>query len=204
MKLSLELKGIILGTVSGLAAVSIALAAGEIIRPKATAASGAKETLVIPPAGTQEHQGHTLFMMNCAHCHGNDARGDEGPDLHGVTKSDARISSLIKNGIKGEMPKFGAKLTDADVQALIAFVRSLKDKGLTKLSPGRSARREEAGRARGLCQEASEAGLKGERLARWDWPVGPTDIVLLGVIYLVIWTLYRVCAFFRKRPQTFS
>jgi len=127
MKLSLELKGIILGTVSGLAAVSIALAAGEIVRPKATAASGAKETLVIPPAGAQEHQGHTLFMMNCAHCHGNDARGDEGPDLHGVTKSDARISSLIKNGIKGEMPKFGAKLTDADVQALIAFVRSLKD-----------------------------------------------------------------------------
>ena len=127
MKLSLELKGIILGTVSGLAAVSIALAAGEIIRPKATAASGAKETLVIPPAGTQEHQGHTLFMMNCAHCHGNDARGDEGPDLHGVTKSDARISSLIKNGIKGEMPKFGAKLTDTDVEALIAFVRSLKD-----------------------------------------------------------------------------
>jgi mono/diheme cytochrome c family protein len=66
-------------------------------------------------------------MMNCAHCHGNDARGDEGPDLHEVTKSDARISSLIKNGIKGEMPKFGEKLNDTDVQALIAFVRSLKD-----------------------------------------------------------------------------
>jgi mono/diheme cytochrome c family protein len=128
MKLSLEPKGIILGTASGLAAVSLALAAGEIIRPKTTAAPEAKETLVIPPAGTQAHQGYTLFMMNCAHCHGNDARGEEGPDLHGVTKSDARISSLIKNGIKGEMPKFGAKLTDADVQALIAFVRSLKDR----------------------------------------------------------------------------
>ncbi len=126
MKLSLELKGIILGTVSGLAAVSIALAAGKMIRPKATAAFATTEGLVVPAAGTQEHQGFTLFMMNCAHCHGNDARGDEGPDLHGVTKSDARIASLIKNGVPGEMPKFGAKLTDVDVGALIAFIRSLK------------------------------------------------------------------------------
>jgi mono/diheme cytochrome c family protein len=127
MKLSLELKGIVLGTVSGLVALGIAFAAGEVIRPKATAAAIATEALANPPAGTRERQGYELFMMNCAHCHGNDARGDEGPDLHGLTKSDARISSVIKNGIKGEMPKFGEKLSDTDVQALIAFVRSLKD-----------------------------------------------------------------------------
>src|SRR5215831_6042466 len=126
MKLSVELKGAILGAVSGLLALSIALATGEMLRPKAAAAPIAAGGLVIPPAGTRERQGHDLFMMNCAHCHGNDARGDEGPDLHGVTKSDARISALIKNGIQGEMPKFGAKLTDSDVQALVAFVRSLK------------------------------------------------------------------------------
>jgi mono/diheme cytochrome c family protein len=65
--------------------------------------------------------------LNCAHCHGADARGDEGPDLHGVTKSDARITSLIKNGKKGEMPKFASKLSDSDIQDLVAFVRSLKD-----------------------------------------------------------------------------
>jgi mono/diheme cytochrome c family protein len=126
MNLSREVKGVILGTVSGLVALSIALAAGELLRPKATAASIATGGLVIPPAGTQARQGYDLFIMNCAHCHGNDARGDEGPDLHGLTKSDARISSLIKNGIKGEMPKFGEKLTNTDVQSLIAFVRSLK------------------------------------------------------------------------------
>jgi mono/diheme cytochrome c family protein len=127
MKLSLQLKGIILGAGSGLAAVAIALAAGEMLQPKPTAASGATEALVVPPAGTLANQGHQLFMMNCAHCHGSDARGDEGPDLHGITKSDARITAIIKNGIKGEMPKFGAKLTDADLQALVAFVRSLRD-----------------------------------------------------------------------------
>jgi mono/diheme cytochrome c family protein len=109
------LKGIILASVSGLAAIGISLAAG------------ADEALAIPPAGTAANQGCKLFMLNCAHCHGTDAHGDEGPDLHGVTKSDARITSMIKNGVKGRMPKFGAKLSDAEVRALIAFVRSLKD-----------------------------------------------------------------------------
>jgi mono/diheme cytochrome c family protein len=127
MHLPLELKGMILGIVSALAAVGIALAAGEMFRSAPAASSGGGEVLAIPPAGTPENQGYKLFMLNCAHCHGNDARGDEGPDLHGVTKSDARITSMIKNGVKGEMPKFGSKLSDADVRALIAFVRTLKD-----------------------------------------------------------------------------
>src|SRR5436190_24289016 len=117
----------LLATVSAVAACGIAFAMGEIIQPKPPSASSAGQGLAIPPAGTREYKGYTLFMLNCAHCHGDDARGDEGPDLHGVTKSDARIASVIKNGIKGEMPKFGAKLTDADVQALTAFVRSLNN-----------------------------------------------------------------------------
>jgi len=71
-------------------------------------------------------QGEHLFLMNCAHCHGDDARGDEGPDLHGLRKTDARLSALINNGIKGEMPRFNQKLSPSDVQALIAFLNSLK------------------------------------------------------------------------------
>jgi mono/diheme cytochrome c family protein len=71
-------------------------------------------------------QGQHLFLMNCAHCHGDDARGDEGPDLHGLRKTDARLSALINNGIKGEMPRFNQKLSASDVQSLIAFLNSLK------------------------------------------------------------------------------
>lgn len=71
-------------------------------------------------------RGHQLYLRNCAHCHAPDATGDEGPDLHDVERSDARIAALIKNGVKGQMPKFGAKLSDPDVQALIAFIRALQ------------------------------------------------------------------------------
>src|SRR5580658_5848460 len=123
MKLSLQLKAIILGTVSGLASILLAFAAGEIFQRSSAAPAASGDGLVIPAAGTLEQKGYALYMLNCAHCHGADARGDEGPDLHGVTKSDDRIAALIKNGKKDEMPKFGTKLTDADVQALVAFVR---------------------------------------------------------------------------------
>ena len=77
-------------------------------------------------ADAQPAAGYRLFDLNCAHCHGDDARGDEGPDLHGLKKNDARIEKIIKNGIKGEMPAFGKKFSDDDVHALIAWLRTQK------------------------------------------------------------------------------
>jgi mono/diheme cytochrome c family protein len=70
--------------------------------------------------------GRRLFLMNCAHCHGDDATGDEGPDLHGLRKTEERLRLLISNGIKGEMPRFSAKLTQADLDALVAYLDSLR------------------------------------------------------------------------------
>jgi mono/diheme cytochrome c family protein len=70
--------------------------------------------------------GGTLFMKNCAHCHGQDARGDEGPDLHALKKSDEWIARRIRNGVKGEMTAFGDKFSAQDIDALIAYLRTLK------------------------------------------------------------------------------
>ncbi len=72
--------------------------------------------------------GAKLFALNCAHCHGVDATGDEGPDLHKVKKTDERIKSTILNGVKGEMPAFGKKLTENDAATLVVFIRSLSGK----------------------------------------------------------------------------
>ena len=70
--------------------------------------------------------GRTLFLKNCAHCHADDATGDEGPDLHGLHKSDDWIARRIRNGVKGEMTAFGEKFSDEDVKALISYLRTLK------------------------------------------------------------------------------
>jgi mono/diheme cytochrome c family protein len=71
-------------------------------------------------------RGRTLYLMNCAHCHGVDGTGDEGPDLHDLELPDERVAKLINNGKKGEMPKFSAKLDSAQIQLLIAYLHTLK------------------------------------------------------------------------------
>jgi mono/diheme cytochrome c family protein len=88
-------------------------------------ATSAQAAIKSPELTVDTAQGRHLFLMNCAHCHGDDARGDEGPDLHNLHKSDARIHEVITAGIKGEMPSFGKKLGDPDVRQLIAYLRTL-------------------------------------------------------------------------------
>jgi Cytochrome c553 len=73
------------------------------------------------------------WAQHCASCHGKDGSGNTmmGKKL-GVkdyTKqqsfSDAEAANVIKNG-KGKMKAYKDKLSDADVKALVAYVRSLK------------------------------------------------------------------------------
>ena len=90
-----------------------------------TFVTSAQAAVKSPDLAADAAQGRHLFLMNCAHCHGDDARGDEGPDLHDLHRSDARIHDVITVGIKGEMPSFGKKLGDPDVRQLIAYLRTL-------------------------------------------------------------------------------
>jgi len=71
-------------------------------------------------------QGAGFFAESCGDCHGDDGHGDEGPDLHNLAISDARIASQIKNGTKGEMPSFAKKYHDPEIAVLVAYVRSLR------------------------------------------------------------------------------
>ena len=98
-------------------------ARSETARTETVAANQGKPPAALSPIVVQ---GAKLFALNCSHCHADDATGDEGPDLHGLTKSDERIKAMITNGVKGEMPSFGKKLQEPEKQALVAFLRSLK------------------------------------------------------------------------------
>ena len=69
--------------------------------------------------------GRRYFAMSCAHCHADDATGDEGPNLHKLKISDAHIALIVKNGIKGEMPTFAKKYDDAQIATIAAYLRSL-------------------------------------------------------------------------------
>jgi mono/diheme cytochrome c family protein len=74
-----------------------------------------------------------LWAQHCASCHGKDGSGNTamGKKLAGKDYSkeqgfsDAEATNIIKNG-KGKMKGYSAKLSDADVKALVGYVRSLK------------------------------------------------------------------------------
>jgi len=129
--MSLEIKGAFLGVVALVSALGIAFGSSPLLQYKSrmeeTRPRNASALQQTASANGEVKRGHQVFDRNCAHCHGDDARGDEGPDLHNIKKSDGRITAIVKEGIKGEMPGFGKKLSDADVEDLIAFLRSLKD-----------------------------------------------------------------------------
>ena len=131
--MKIEIKATILGVAASLGVLGLTFGLSPFLQSgKAADArreNPAKTIPILEEASLEglPKQGHNLFDHNCAHCHGDYARGDEGPDLHGLVKSDARLTKIIKGGIKGEMPAFGKKFADSDVQALIAYLRTLKD-----------------------------------------------------------------------------
>lgn len=70
--------------------------------------------------------GRTLFLKNCAHCHGADAHGDEGPDLHHLDWTDVQITVRIRNGKPSQMTAFASKLPAEQINELKDYVRTLK------------------------------------------------------------------------------
>ena len=70
--------------------------------------------------------GRHLFLKNCAHCHGADARGDDGPDLHNLDWTDAEIAARIRNGKKGQMTAFAGKFSAENIGEVLAYLRTLK------------------------------------------------------------------------------
>lgn len=107
-------------------ALLLALAAGAFESSGEGNGVNPKSSLTAPSAAAAASTGRSLFLKNCAHCHGDDARGDEGPDLHRMRHSDEWLARRIRDGVKGEMPAFGEKFAAEDVASLVAFLRSLR------------------------------------------------------------------------------
>jgi mono/diheme cytochrome c family protein len=94
-------------------------------------------------------RGRDVFLANCASCHGAnaegapnwqkpDSRGNLPPPPHDDTghtwrHSDAELAGIIKNGLRDPfnktpeltMPPFKHKLSDADIEAVITYFKSL-------------------------------------------------------------------------------
>jgi mono/diheme cytochrome c family protein len=79
--------------------------------------------------------GRNVFDNNCARCHEPYAKkGLHGPSLHDVYKkeylpsgmpaNDERITEVIVRG-RAKMPAFGSSLSDSQIEALLAYLKTL-------------------------------------------------------------------------------
>ena len=81
--------------------------------------------------------GAAIYKAKCQLCHGPNGGGDTPSgktmkvrDLRSAEvqkQTDVELTKVISGG-KGKMPPYGKQLSDADIAALIAFVRTLKAK----------------------------------------------------------------------------
>jgi mono/diheme cytochrome c family protein len=71
-----------------------------------------------------------LFASTCSFCHGDGGRAaGKGPQLMNTTRTDEFLRDRIKNGKEGAMPAFGQMLSDADIDAIVKYIRELKPEG---------------------------------------------------------------------------
>jgi mono/diheme cytochrome c family protein len=67
-----------------------------------------------------------MFATSCGWCHAQGGRAaGRGPKLAGTKRSDAFIVGRIKNGKLGAMPAFGHAFSDAQIIAILAYIRGL-------------------------------------------------------------------------------
>jgi mono/diheme cytochrome c family protein len=90
-----------------------------------------------PPAGTSRAE--RLYYAYCVECHGVDGRGSWRAALFLLRpgdlaersrgESDRYLFDIIKQGGspigRPGMPAFGYQMTDADIEALVAYIRTL-------------------------------------------------------------------------------
>ncbi len=70
-------------------------------------------------------RGHDIFLLNCAVCHGLEADGEVGPDLHEVSarKSQVALIEQVTSGKTPPMPQF--QPNKRDMADLLSFLETL-------------------------------------------------------------------------------
>lgn len=87
-----------------------------------------------PPEDSPAVQGEHVFASNCSVCHGTDGSANTPigknmkiPDLRSreiQAQTDKQLVDIVTNG-KGKMMPFKARLTPAQIQEVVAFLREL-------------------------------------------------------------------------------
>jgi cytochrome c oxidase cbb3-type subunit III len=80
--------------------------------------------------------GKQLYAANCASCHGVDATGQLGPNLHGVVqrRGEQGVFGIVRNGMGGMPPVMS--INDRRVWQVIGYLRTLGESSSTEAATG--------------------------------------------------------------------
>jgi mono/diheme cytochrome c family protein len=116
-------------------ALGIALALAAIFAPRSLPAQQASASAL----NEQQATGKRLFQQNCALCHLGEPENSKnpkdegtsiGPRLEGVfraprSRPEAVVKSFIQQGVDGKMPGFRYGLEPTEIDAIIAYLKTL-------------------------------------------------------------------------------
>jgi mono/diheme cytochrome c family protein len=115
MKLIMKLNLGVMALLPAVLAAALKCAVPASAQPAATA----------PDNGTFDVE--QLFATTCGFCHSDGGRtAGRGPQLMDSQRSDDFIRNRIKTGKEGAMPAFGTIFSDAQIDEIIKYIRSLK------------------------------------------------------------------------------
>src|SRR5437868_14567867 len=129
-------------------------------------------------ADAQEHPGQysqadveagfNLYNANCITCHGANGDSVPGVNLRGGqfrrVATDADLNRLIQTGIPGTAMPPG-RYTTADLAALVAYIRSLREFDTALPGRGNAARGQSIFEEKGNCTNCHRVNGKGSRVA---------------------------------------
>lgn len=73
--------------------------------------------------------GAVIYKAKCAMCHGADGKGKTSlVNDDAQKKNDAELASIIANGKAPKMPAYKAKLSEAEIKAVVVTIRDLGKK----------------------------------------------------------------------------
>jgi mono/diheme cytochrome c family protein len=82
-------------------------------------------SVVVATRQSEPPPGKVPFERVCAACHGEDAKGDQGPSLVPMTMEYDELLAKVRQG-GGEMPAVTkTKMTDDEVKQVLEYLKSL-------------------------------------------------------------------------------
>jgi len=75
-----------------------------------------------PVSAEDAPDGAKIFKSKCKMCHAVD-RKKMGPAVKNMNRDVEVLKATVKNGRKS-MPKYGSKLSDAEIDAVVAYLKS--------------------------------------------------------------------------------